>query len=305
MESVHTVLGPRAPEEFTQVLPHEHLLCDFSPVTGQGPHVLNDLELIIPEVLELPDVTRTCLVEVTPADVGRNPAGLRAISERTGLWVVMGTGWYRESYHPQEIDRLSVNEIADRMVEELTTGVPVTGPAVQAGIIGEIGSDRDYVSAAEERVLRAAARASNRTGAAVTTHAFMYPVGLPQLAVMLEERADPSRIVIGHADTYMNPDYHRELLKRGVYVEFDTCGRTHLNPDARRADALVALIRAGWLEQLLISSDRCFRSDLKAFGGVGYPWALTGFVALLKDRGVSADEIDVLTRVNPLRMLAW
>ena len=282
---------------------HEHLLCDFYRVTGQLDHLLNDEDLMVDELQRLVDVGGRALVECTPIDLGRDPAGMKRIAERTGLHVVMGTGWYRQPFYPPEIDRLPTSELARRMVEELTVGVGDTG--IRAGIIGEIGVNLDYATAQEERVLRAAARAQRATGAPLTTHASMYPVGLVQLELLIEEGVDPARVVIGHCDTYLNLDYHLAILERGAYVQFDTIGRTHINPDERRADALVALLRRGWVERLLLSSDRCFRSDLIAFGGVGYGHVFAAFFRLLRERGVSDDELRVMTVDNPRAVLAW
>ena len=85
----------------------------------------------------------------------------------------MGSGWYRGAYYPPEarIDRRSVDDLADELVGEATDGVGETG--VRPGIIGEIGTDKPWISPAEERVHRAAARAARRTGLAITTHAVL------------------------------------------------------------------------------------------------------------------------------------
>jgi phosphotriesterase-related protein len=133
----------------------------------------------------------------------------------------------------------------------------------------------------------------------------MYPVGLAQLALLREEGVDPARVIVGHCDTYLDPDYHRAILAAGAWVQFDTIGRTHINPDGRRADGVVALLRAGWGERLLLSSDRCYRSDLHAFGGAGYDVVFTRFFDLLRARGISDDELDLMTIANPQRVLAW
>ena len=154
-------------------------------------------------------------------------------------------------------------------------------------------------------MFRAVAAASLATGAPISTHTGIYPSGLLQLELLLGEGVDPRSVVIGHADMYLDEDYHRAILKTGAYLQFDTTGRTHLNPDDRRADFLVKLIREGWLERLLISSDRCFRSDLVAFGGVGYAHTSTTFRDLLVERGVSDEELHVLMHTTPLKMLAW
>lgn len=305
MTSIHTIDGNRQPDRYHQVLPHEHVFCDFYRVTGQASHVLNELELAVAELERIPDVTATLLVELTTASIGRDPRALLEVSERTGLDIVMAAGWYRGSYFPPEIESTPTDALASEIVRELTIGVESGDRFVRAGIIGEVGTDLGHVSPAEERVFRAAARASTETGAPVTTHAMSYPVGLQQAHLLLEEGCDPSRIIIGHADSFLNRDYHRALLDKGVWVQFDTCGRTHLNPDAARADHLMRLIHEGFGDQLLISSDRCFRGDLAAFGGAGYAWTVTGFAELLRERGADDATIDTLTRANPLRALAW
>lgn len=297
---VSTVLGDIAPQDLGRCLPHEHLVCDFSSVTGELDHVLNEVELASDELVLFRAAGGGAVVEVTPPDLGRDPGRLAEISRRSGVHVVMGTGWYRRAFYPEHLDRTSTAALAEAMAHELTEGVA----GVRAGIIGEIGCDSGHLTGVEERVLRAAGRAGIATGAAVTTHASMQPVGLVQLDVLCEEGVDPGRIVIGHCDSYLDRDYHRALLRLGAWVQFDTCGRVNMNPDDRRAVALVQLIREGWLGQLLVSSDRCFRSDLVAFGGPGYGHVLTGFKARLLALGLTEEEFDVLTVANPAAMLA-
>lgn len=303
---IRTVAGDVAPSSVGRVLPHEHLLCDLSLLSGSLDHVLNDWRLAADELRLAMSAGVTCVVDVTTQDMARDPDGLRKIAAATGAQVVMGTGWYREPYYPPHIDRSSVSDIARAMIAELVNGVPShDGVAVRAGIIGEIGSHASFVSAQEERVFRAAGVASAATGAPVTTHTGIHPTGTRQADLLLGEGALASRIVVGHADMFLDDDYHDDVLARGVWLQFDTTGRVHLNPDERRADAVIRLVRAGYIDQLLLSSDRCFRSDLTAFGGVGYAHTVTSFRDQLLRRGLTTAEFDQLTRTNPLRMLAW
>jgi predicted metal-dependent phosphotriesterase family hydrolase len=44
---------------------------------------------------------------------------------------------------------------------------------------------------------------------------------------------------------------------------------------------------------------------MHAFGGVGYDVVFTRFFDLLRARGVSQAELDVMTIENPRRLLAW
>lgn len=308
---LRTVRGDIEAAEIDRVLPHEHLLCDFSSVTADRNHIFNNPELAIRELGYLGDEvpaapgTAHAIVEVTLQDLGRDPEGLLRISKASGMHVVMGTGWYLEPYYPSRVYVDSAAALAEEMVQEIQEGILASdGSRIRAGVIGEIGTHGGTLSPAEERVLRAAARASNTTGAAVTTHAFMYPTGVDQLSILEEENVDPRRIAIGHVDTFLDYTYLTGLLRRGVYLQFDTCGREHLMPDALRVEMLVRLIEDGWIDSLLISSDRCHMSDLRIRGGLGYSWAVAGFCDLLREAGVSQAHIAQITRENPVQLLS-
>ncbi len=300
---IHTVLGEIEPSVLGRTLMHEHIFCDLYRVTGRLNELLNDEALAVEELSALRQAGGAALVEVTTPDMGRDPKALCRVAEKTGLHIIMGTGWYRQPFYPPEIDRLLTNELADRIISELVDGVEGTG--IRAGIIGEIGIHLDYATAQEEKVLRAAARAQKATGAPLTTHASMYPVGLLQLEVLKDEGVDMSRVIIGHCDTYLDQAYHLAILESGAYVQFDTAGRNHMNPDSRRANAFAELARLGWKHKLLLSSDRCHRSDLCAFGGLGYGYVFTGFFDLLRAKGIDDETLDTITIENPRRALAW
>ena len=69
-------------------------------------------------------------------------------------------------------------------------------------------------------------------------------------------------MIIGHADTVPLPDYHLEVARRGAYVQFDNVrGLTRYDVD-RQVDYVLALVRAGFLERILLSHDVCLRSHL-------------------------------------------
>ncbi len=300
---VHTVRGEIEPASLGRTLMHEHVFCDMYRVSGRLNELLNDEALAVEELAALRRAGGNALVEVTTPDLGRDPQALRRVAQAADLRIIMGTGWYRQPFYPPEIDRLPTDELARVMISELTDGVAGTG--IRAGIIGEIGVDLDYATAQEERVLRAAAHAHKATGAPITTHASMYPVGLAQLDILKDEGADLRRVIIGHCDTYLEQSYHLAILEAGAYVQFDTVGREHMNPDSRRASAFAELARLGWAHKLLLSSDRCHRSDLLAFGGLGYGCVFTTFFDRLRGEGLDADTLDLVTIANPRRVLAW
>lgn len=233
-----------------------------------------------------------------------NVLALVEIARRTGVRLVLGTGHYRDPYLDRDwFDRHSVDAIADLLVRDLTAGFP--GTDVRAGIIGEIGSERWYISAAEERSFRAAARAHLRTGATITTHAARWPVGLDQLAILQAEGVDPGRVIIGHCDMVALPDYHLRIAERGAYVQFDTFHACTTERALQvRVEAILALVRAGHLDRILVSHDLFLADQLGSAGGVGLSYLPLRLPAALAAAGLAPDEVHRLLVVNPQRALA-
>ena len=316
MPVVRTVLGDIAPEAVGFALPHEHTAIALWHVPDRWDYweLTWDPEIIPAELEHFRRLGGTALIDVTPPGVGRDPARLAELARTTGLHIVMGCGWYRGAYYPPEarIDRRSVEDLADELVHEIDQGVATPdgtrdGTTVPAGIIGEIGTDKPWVSALEERVHRAAAQASRRTGAAITTHAVMSSVGLRQLELFEAEGADPARVVIGHADSYPVLDHYLELIRRGASIEFDFLGMSFM-PQERKGEPRVIrllqeLLSRGHGDRVLLSQDVCHNSQLRHYDGGGYAYLQETFLPRLREAGVSEAEIEQLTVANPRRIL--
>ncbi|MGH3445198.1 MAG: phosphotriesterase family protein, partial [Nocardioidaceae bacterium] len=214
-----TVRGPVDPDDLGLTLPHEHVFIDLvREYRADG--LLNDRSLAVAELRAYADAGGRTLVDCTSIGLARDPLALVSVARETGLHIVMGCGYYRDPYLPAELDTMSVDSVADSIVRDIEEGADGTG--VRAGVIGEIGSDRGHLSALEERSFRAAARAHHRTGLTITTHAARWPVGLPQLDLLAEERVDPRRVVVGHCDLVPDPAYHLAVARRGAFVQLDT-----------------------------------------------------------------------------------
>ena len=309
MAHVQTVLGPVDPAALGFTLPHEHTQIALWHVPGRNDYweLTRDELLILDELRRFRDAGGSGLVDLTLDGVGRDPAWLARLSERSGLHIVMGCGWYRGMHYPPEarIDRRTVDDLADELVREATEGVRGTG--VRPGIIGEIGVDKPWVSPAEERVHRAAARAARRTGLAITTHGVMSPVALDQLRILEEEAADLSRVVVGHADSYPVLDHLLEVLRRGANVEFDFLGMSFTpqerHGEGRIVELVLELLARGHADRLLLSQDVCHNAQLKRYEGNGYVYLAETFLPRLRAAGVSDAEIETITVANPRRIL--
>lgn len=306
---ISTVTGPIDPATIEFTLPHEHTAIslwwienrwDYWELTPDEPIVLAELE-------HFRSLGGTCLADLTLPGVGRDPEWLCTVSERTGLAIVMGGGWYRDAYYPPEarIDRRSVDDLANELIRDFEEGVG--GSGIRPGILGEIGSDKPWLKPSEERVFRAVARAARATGMAVSTHAVMSPVGLAQLRVLEEEGLDPARVVIGHADSYPHLDHLLEIVRRGASVEFDFLGMS-FTPMERAGEPLVIellgeLVARGHADRLLLSQDICHNEQLRHYGGHGYTYLQETFLPRIRDAGITDEVIRRITVENPRRIL--
>jgi predicted metal-dependent phosphotriesterase family hydrolase len=307
-EQVQTVLGPVDADDLGFTLPHEHTYIHLWQVKGafdyRGQFANEDF--LVTELAEYARMGGRTLVDLTLPGIGRDPLAVRRLAERTGLNIVLGTGFYREPYYPPEanIDRRTVGSLADEMVREITDGIGDTG--IRAGIIGEIGADKTWVSALEERVCRAAGQAQRRTGLAITTHSILSRVGLDQLRLFEAEGADPRKVVVGHSDWMPDLAYYLEIIATGAVVEFDGFG----HPDALTRglesylfELILELLHRGHETQMLFSQDVCYAENLKRFGGRGYSHLQETVIPRLLGAGVPQDVIDTITVANPRRLL--
>jgi phosphotriesterase-related protein len=212
----------------------------------------------------------------------------------------MGCGWYREPWFDAEFERRTVRDLEASLLAEIEGGVD---GGIKPGIIGELGADRDFVSPAEERVLRAGARAHLKTGLAITLHARGSKVALAQIETLREEGVEPGRIIAGHTDSIHDPEYHEELARLGAWVEFDTVrGKVEYTVD-RSVRYITEARRRGYLKQLLLSGDVCALSHLRAYGGTGYGYIPALFAGRLREAGFSDEELLLLFVENPRRAL--
>ena len=306
--TVMTVRGPVPARELGFILPHEHIYCKLrhADYRYDVPDQFGDEDLMAEEVSAFAELGGGTIFELSVPDTGRAPERLVTLSERTGVHIVMGCGWYRGNYYlPEErIGRRPAGDLAEELIREITEGVGDTG--IRPGVIGEIGSEKTWVSPAEERVLRAAARAHKATGLAVGALHAIGPVASEQLTILEEEDADMSRVAVAHCETYPHLRYLLGLLRRGVYVMFDNCGqyRGMGEFEDRILDLIRELIDRGFEERLMLSHDICKFGQLLVHGGTGFVYLQETFLPALAGKGVPEATIATITRDNPRRWLA-
>lgn len=275
--------------------------------------LLQDANTSLSELREFAQVGGSAVVDVTSIGLGRSPEKLRQASVDSGLHIVMGTGWYQAAWHPEGLSERSVDELTAEITRDVVQGVGDTG--IRAGIIGEVSAmyvSLDPVESAEAKALRAAARASRMTGAALSVHQWIRDGEMLELSLQIieEEGADLGRVILGHIDALSarNLDRLKALMDRGLTVEFDLFGTPYLlnRPELDNrpmADAIVALVKAGYGDRILMSHDVCTKLQQRAYGGKGFAYIQKQVVPYLMAHGLTAEDIHAIQVANPRRLL--
>lgn len=301
---IRTVRGPVAPGTIGMTLTHEHVVLEMWAADGQT-HVgqLRDHTVLRAELQAFADAGGTCLVDQTPGGAGRDPLELRRLSEETGVAIVTGCGFYTEPFYPPaaNLARRTVDDIADELVAEIEDGLDGTG--VRPGVIGEIGAGQGWVSPLEERVHRAAARAQRRTGLPLATHTLHHAAGDHQMRLFDEEGVDPTRVCVGHCDTFPSLDYCLRVARWGGYVSLDNIGLQLGEHEAVVRRLVLDLVEHGAGDRVLLSQDVGQMPELRSRGGRGLTYVAETFLPGLRADGLDDAAIERITAENPRRWL--
>ena len=342
---INTVTGKIKREELGVVSTHEHVLLDLTafyrslPVKGisdpstekvkiqnlgilyrdcyalKDNLILDDEKLQTKELSYFKKAGGNTVVDASLDGIGRDPMALKRIAEKTGLNIIMGTGFYVGETHPAALKNMTDDQIACIMTDEIINGVK--GTSVKAGYIGEIGISEIFDDR-ERAVLRAAAIAQQNTGVGVNVHINPWTVNGKEAAdILLKCGADRSRICISHIDVENREDYVLSLLDKGVFVEFDNFGKEYYIKkevrnsgyglfvhDTERVSFLKKLIDRGYVSQILLSCDVCLKILLHRYGGWGYDHLLTNIVPMMREFGISENDITTMLKDNPAAWLA-
>jgi len=267
------------------------------PAVPTGRFFMQDLNLMSDELAIAKREGISCIVDGGHPDMGRDINALRQLSMMSGMPIVAGAGFYTQPFYPKEINAMSEEQIVQALIKQVEVD-PV-------GVFGEIGS-WDNMTAAERKVFRAIGRAHVATNLPIFTHTGIPgKAALEQLDILEDAGVKPNRIVIGHLGNLLDPNVQvqRAVCRRGAFVGFDRQGGPG---DAQQVPLVMALLDAGFADNLMFSSDLAAANQLKRNNkDLGYAKTLTVFVPKLKAAGASDDVLHQIMVDNPRRFLAF
>lgn len=316
--TAHTVLGPVAVDELGAIAIHESLLS-----VVPGAEYAYDIQIdradvfatIAAKLRAFKAAGGGTVVDSTGMFHGRDVRLYENLSRATGVHIVASTGMGPESqlggyfltpqtdpptpWPPERFAELFAREVAEGMV------VPRVERRGSAGLI------TTTVTAAgptptDESLLRSVARAAISTGAPASIR--FGSDAAADLGILLDEGLAPERVLVGGLDrrTAAAAGAPLSVAELGAFVGIDHVGRVDdANvSDAARADLVAELVAAGHGERIILSSNATGASFGCSGCDLPYETVLTGFVPLLRDRGLNEADIRTITLDNPRELLA-
>jgi len=248
MKYIYTTAGMLASEDFGLALPHEHIFTE----TGEAParaycdaETEDVLRVMKPLLLAAKEKGVGLMCEATPVGVGRRADIVTRVARECGMPVALATGFYREPWISEETHAAGIGELAQWMIGELNERID--GTDVRAGFI-KLGTSDDGMTECEEKLLRAACRASRKTGALICSHTTNGLVANRVLEILQEEGVETSRFAWFHASSEQDYQTLQRVAKRGSYLGID------YNPDTT-LELLLRLADDGFAHRILLSMD--------------------------------------------------
>jgi phosphotriesterase-related protein len=267
-----------------------------APPAPEGPFFMHDLALMTEELRAAKAEGIGCIVDGGHPDMGRDINALRQLSMSSGMPIVAGAGLYTQPFYPPEIKSMAEEQVVQALVKQCETD-PV-------GVFGEIGS-WDDMTADERKVFRAIGKAHLATNLPIFTHTGIPgKAALEQLDLLEDVGVKPNRVVVGHLGNLVDKtvQVQKAICRRGAFVGFDRQGGPG---DEQQVPMVMALLEAGFADNLMFSADMSSAPQTKRNGGTGYAKTLTVFVPKLKAAGASEDVLRRIMVDNPRRLLAF
>lgn len=324
-KTINSVRGPISANELGTTLVHEHFIFGYPGFQGDitcGPFDREAaFKTCVDTVEEVKNYGLKTVIDATPNDCGRDPEFLRDVAEKTGINIICSSGFYYEgegapAYFKQRSGMSDINpEVYEMMKKEVTDGIGNTG--IKAGVF-KLASSKGQITDYETVFFKAAARVSKEEGIPIITHTQEGTMGPEQAALLISEGADPRRIMIGHIGGSTDIGYFLKVLDQGAYISFDRLGLQGIvgcPMDSTLVACIIGLIGAGYADRIMLSHDFILHwlgrplafpeAALALVADWNWSHVFKDIVPLLKQGGVSDEQINMMLVENPQRFLGF
>lgn len=309
---INTVLGPVDSSELGTTLMHEHItFADWSMREEFGNRFFEEPAVEDTAAAEFAKVKSECgvstVVDATPINVGRDISLIRNVARRSGVNIIVSSGFYYQE--EPSLENRSESSVYELLLSECKEGI--AGTDVFPGMM-KAASAKDGMTPFAMKMHRATGRVAAEMDMPIFCHHDPATKCGPKIVQTLEEVGmKPEKIIIGHAGDTTDLDYLHDLLELGCYIGLDRFGYCAFdNSLEARVDVAVKLCREGFANQLILSHDLAvymgvfedwnqFKDGPMQHMSPDYTYLHKTVLPMLETGGVTQADIDQMLNKNP------
>ena len=303
--SIQDITGMHVVKPGEVWLSHEHILVDFIGADSINSSSWNKDDVskqVLPFLLELQNFHVKYFVDDTPQYLGRDVHLLKKLADKTGLSIITNTGLYgaqNNKFIPDIARKNTAEELAEQWLEEFEEGID--GTTIKPGFIKISVDNTDSLSPMHAKLVKAAALCHLKSGLTIASHTGKTLALWPQLEILSEQGVSSKAFIWVHAQAEEEETNFQKAAETGCWISLDGLAWEM----DKHIEKLIYAKRNGFLDQILISHDAGWYDPQKKSQNIQpYTPIFKTLLPLLRSKGFTEDEINLLISVNPSQAYA-
>lgn len=303
--SIQDITGKHAVRSGEIWLSHEHILVDFIGADSIDSSSWNKVDVskqVLPFLLELQNFHVKYFVDATPQYLGRDVHLLKELADKSGIRIITNTGLYgaqNNKFIPDIARKNTAEELAQQWLKEFEQGID--GTNMKPGFIKISVDNSESLSPMHEKLVKAAALCHLKSGLTIASHTGKAITLWPQLEILSEQGVSPKAFIWVHAQAEEEETNYQKAAETGCWISLDGLAWEM----DKHVEKLVYAKRNGFLDQILISHDAGWYDPQKKTQNIQpYTPIFKTLIPLLRSKGFTEDEINLLISVNPSKAYA-
>ncbi|MGB8453842.1 MAG: hypothetical protein WCD89_16145 [Anaerocolumna sp.] len=316
LNKITTVLSEISGESIGYCQCHEHLFISKGQSYNINPALFFcDKDKTLKELKNYKILGGSTVVDAQPVGCNRMAEELAYVAEESGVNIIASTGFHKMCFYPSghwiftmnelELQKIFIHELEVGMYIQCDSEFPKYDIKHKAGII-KTAWDVEHLSMQYQKLFNAAVSAALKTKKTIMIHIEKGTDVFLLFDYLIGAGIKAENLIFCHLDKACdNLDVHKELCRRGSYLEYDTIGRFKYHSDACEINIIQEIIYAGYENQLLFSLDTT-RERLESYGGMtGLTYILTEFIPAMRKAGITEEQIHKMYYENCKRALLY